>query len=137
MITILLCCIAGIFKAARDLSAHGKPFWFTSNGWSKNVNVGYASPKYDWWYMNRSWRLKWKNGDPLQGERFWGSSRWAVMFTDFWHLAQFFFLNLMIAAMVCYEPIVNGLVDFIILGVVLRGVFELFYKYILIKKEQK
>ncbi len=35
-----------------------------------------------------SWENKWKNGDPDQGERFWGSSTIFVSFTDFWHLAK-------------------------------------------------
>lgn len=36
-----------------------------------------------------AWRNKWKNGDPLQGEKFWGSSRWFVFVTDFYHLTRF------------------------------------------------
>lgn len=36
-----------------------------------------------------SWRNKYKNGDPLQGERFWGSSRWFAFTTDAPHLLKF------------------------------------------------
>ena len=97
-----------------------------------------SAKKYDWWYMTRSAGFKWKNGkDKTDGEKFWGSSTVFVSLVDFWHLAQFFFLNLMIAAIVCYEPIVNCWVDFIILAVVLKGTFQVNYKYILNKKEQK
>lgn len=32
-----------------------------------------------------SWKQKWKNGEPKQGERFWLSSTLLVGFTDHWH----------------------------------------------------
>jgi hypothetical protein len=132
MISIILVFLAGISKAFMDLSAHGKPFWFMS----KDV-IGidhYLNKKYDWWYMDRSWPMKWKNGDPKQGERFLGSSTVFVNLVDGWHLFQFFFLNLMIAAIVFYKPIINPWVDFVILAVVLKGTFQLFYGKLLVKK---
>lgn len=137
MISLILVCLAGIFKAAMDLSAHDKTFWFMGAAKLDSPNNPSAK-KYDWWYMTRSAGFKWKNGkDKTDGEKFFGSSSFAVALVDGWHLFQFFFLNLMIAAMVCYKPIVNGWVDFIILAVVLKGTFQVNYKYILIKKEQK
>lgn len=36
-----------------------------------------------------SWRNKWKDGDPLKGEKFWQSSRLLVFTTDGWHLCKF------------------------------------------------
>ena len=41
------------------------------------------------WDPKISWRNKWKNGDPAQGERFPGSSTIFVFLTDAWHLAKF------------------------------------------------
>lgn len=38
-----------------------------------------------WWRPEDSWRLKWKNGEPAQGERFPGSSTFLVSVTDAWH----------------------------------------------------
>lgn len=38
------------------------------------------------WNPEQSWRNKWKDGTPLRGERFWGSSTIFVSFTDAWHL---------------------------------------------------
>lgn len=38
---------------------------------------------------NQSYLRKWKNNDPAQGERFWGSSRWFVPFIDLYHFSQF------------------------------------------------
>jgi hypothetical protein len=133
MYSLILVCLAGVAKSFLDISAHGKPFWFMGAEKLDSPNNPSAK-KYDWWYMNRSWAMKWKNGDKEQGEKFLGSSTVFVFTTDAWHLAQFFFLNLMIAAMVCYEPIVNGLVDFLILSATLKITFELFYSRILVKK---
>ena len=127
MSSLILVCLAGIFKAAMDLSAHGKPFWF--------VEKHHGFPRYDWWYMNRSWTYKYKNNDPLQGEKFLGSKTVFSFLCDGWHLFQFFYLNLMIAAMVCYEPMsASPIIDFVVLAVVLKGTFQLFYGTILVKK---
>lgn len=62
----------------------------------------------DWWvgvfsleFLNKdvSWRLKWKNRDPKQGERFFGSSTFLVWLTDGEHLFQFI-KQLIIAVMI-------------------------------------
>lgn len=45
------------------------------------------------WNPDISWRNKWKNGDPSQGERFPGSSTALVFLTDGWHLLQFLMLT--------------------------------------------
>lgn len=42
----------------------------------------------NFWNPDISYKNKWKNGDPMQGEAFWGSSRWFVCFTDGWHGAN-------------------------------------------------
>lgn len=49
-----------------------------------------ALPWGDFWNKSVSWRRKWKDGNPDKGEAFLGSSTVFVMFTDGWHLAQFF-----------------------------------------------
>lgn len=50
-----------------------------------------VSPWYD--DPSKSWVNKWaidQNGMPIVGtERFWGSSRWFVQFTDDWHFDNF------------------------------------------------
>lgn len=45
-----------------------------------------ASQQY--WNTSLSWRNKWQNGDPAQGERFWQSSRALVFTTDGYHLMR-------------------------------------------------
>ena len=118
---------AGIFKAFLDISAHGKPFWFM---FGTHHMAG-----WDWWYMDRSAGLKWKNGkDKTDGEKFFGSSSFLVFTQDFWHLAQFFFLNTMILSIVLYKPMINWWADFMIYAAVMKTVFEICYKYILVKR---
>lgn len=70
IISILLVVISGIAKAICDLSSDDK--------------IKFKPEIY--WVKSKSWVNKWKNGDPKQGEKFWGSSRWFVSFTDAWHL---------------------------------------------------
>jgi len=70
IISILLVVISGIAKAICDLSSDDK--------------IKFKPEIY--WVKSKSWVNKWKNGDPKQGEKFWGSSRWFVLFTDAWHL---------------------------------------------------
>ncbi len=123
MVVLILVFLAGIFKAIQDTIL----FHYSTS----------ILPRGDFWNQEVSWKLKYKNYPVDQSARFFGSKTFLVFLTDGFHLAQFFFLNLMIAAMVCYEPIVNTWVDFVILGVVMKTVFELFYSKILIKKEQK
>jgi len=50
-----------------------------------------AGPAF--WNPDISWRNKWKDGDPEQGERFPGSSTFLVWLTDAWHLLQFIMLT--------------------------------------------
>ena len=38
------------------------------------------------WNKHLSWKNKWKNGEPSQGEKFLGSSTFFVWLTDAWHL---------------------------------------------------
>ena len=76
MVKLLICaifasCIAisAICKAVQDFIAH-------RGGWLRRGA----------YWTAEGWKLKYKNGDPALGERFWGSSRWFVFLTDAWHL---------------------------------------------------
>ncbi len=118
----------GVFKAAMDLSAHGKPFWFI-----KAYPV--LQKNYEWWYMDRSWTFKYKNNDPSQGEKFLGSTSVFSFLCDGWHLFQFFFLNTMILSIVLYEPMINWWADFLVYAVVMKTVFQVCYGKLLVKKQ--
>jgi len=86
------------------------------------------------WNPRMSWKNKWKNGDEKQGEKFWGSSRWFVMFTDAWHLFQFFANCSLMLAIVMYKPIIVWYVDFLIIYTIYTTVFEVTFKHILKRK---
>jgi hypothetical protein len=58
-----------------------------------------------WWNPTESWKMKWKNGDKHQGERFPGSSTIFVSFTDAWHLFQHFFLMTLFLIPVVYTQV--------------------------------
>lgn len=64
-----------------------------ADGFSENLKWKYhrfqttfpnANPQY--WNPYDSWDNKWKNGDPLQGERFFGSSTFLAWTTDGYHM---------------------------------------------------
>lgn len=70
--SLLFSALSGISKAICDLSEEGK----------------IKGNRY-YWHKATSWQRKWKAGHSKNGERFFGSSRWFVMFTDAWHLFGF------------------------------------------------
>ena len=75
-----------------------------------------------------SWRNKYKNGDPKQGEKFPFSTTILVSLTDPWHLVQSFFLTTMFALVISYKVYCSYLVDFLILRVIFGLVFEIAYR---------
>ena len=77
-----------------------------------------------------SWRNKWKNGDPKQGEKFPFSSTIFVMFTDRWHLTQSFFLTAIFCLVTTYQVQYSPIIDFVILRVIFGATFETFYRYL-------
>lgn len=85
-----------------------------------------------WWNKNYSWRNKWKNGDPEQGEKFFGSSTFLVWLTDGWHFFQMLFLNSLFLGLMLYEPIIGFWIDLLFVSTGFKIVFELSYR--LIKK---
>ena len=58
------------------------------DGTAEYLKFHYREPN-QFWNPNLSWTNKWKNGDPLQGEKFWQSSRALVWTTDGYHLMRF------------------------------------------------
>jgi len=77
-----------------------------------------------------SWRNKWKNGDPKQGEKFSFSSTIFVLCTDRWHLVQSLFLTAIFALVVTYQVYYTPIIDFIILRAIFGATFEIFYRYL-------
>ena len=93
----------------------------------------------DSWQIENSWRNKWKNGDPAQGEKFWGSSRWLVPLTDAFHLFGMLNHILIFAAILTYSHIdttSHWYLPPIYLStsyILSRTSFHIFYTHLLVK----
>ena len=121
MLTFILVLVAGICNSIMDVLS----FKFINSIFAKGGN---------WINPLNSWKNKWKNGDPKQGERFLFSSTALVFLTDLWHLCKFIMLMCLCLGIVFYKPIF-GIWDFILFYCLFTFTFELFYSYILIKKQ--
>ena len=117
-ITLLCLLLSSTCKAVQDHISH-------RGGWPGHV-----------FWSRESWKLKWKNGDPSQGERFWGSSRWFVALTDAWHLFDFLRdgfklcaigVSLVYAAFQTGENMIAPLVALTSMYFMSTAVFEHFY----------
>jgi hypothetical protein len=116
MISLILLFIAGICNAIMDvLDFH------------YNTSIFFNCNNQQWINPSISWKNKWKNGDPTQGEKFLGSSTVFVFITDLWHFCKFLMLLLMISAIVLYSPIIIWWIDLIIFYCVFTLTFEIFY----------
>ena len=111
--SLLLVIIGRIFNSVMDILQHhhGKSIF-------KNTHP------HSFW-GSKSWVRKYKNNDPKQGAKFFGSTTILVFLTDGWHLCQLLmFLSYEVAVAIHLdEPLI-----FIILSQIIGGlVFELFY----------
>lgn len=120
ILSVVFSILSGLFKAICDLSEEG------------NIK---GNPLF--WHKNKSWQNKWKNGDKKQGEKFFGSSRWFVLFTDAWHLFGLLFrlsfivtyTSMGMLANVSYSYLFGVLVAYVIFAIS----FHIFYTYKIIK----
>jgi len=124
MISIVLMFFAGICNAIMDVI---KFHW--------NTSIFTTWPNQNWINPSLSWRNKWKNGDPLQGEKFLGSSTVFVWLTDLWHFSKFLMLLFISSAIVAYSSLIAWWIDFLIIYCVFTLTFELFYSKIFVKQE--
>lgn len=120
----LLLPIAAIAKAIMDCAQLGALNWGA------------------FWNELESWRNKWAGGLPENGEAFPGSSTIFVSLTSGWHLMQLVMLTCFFAAIVSYKEIQvyldetkkvhwrNKPLDFVIMSVGFRVIFELTYRYL-------
>ena len=120
ILSVVFSILSGLFKAVCDLSEEEKIK---------------GNPLF--WHKNKSWQNKWKNGDKKQGEKFFGSSRWFVLFTDAWHLFGLLFrlsfivtyTSIGMLANVSYSYLFGVLVAYVIFAIS----FHIFYTYKIIK----
>ena len=121
MITITFITLAAIFNSLMDtLTFHYESSIFADYPKLKQFFDGYLS-----------WRNKYKNGNPLDGRKFFGSTTFLVWLTDGWHLFKCAMLLCFCAAIVYYKPLTNPLLDIFIFYVWFGIVFELFFAYVL------
>jgi len=120
--------LGGLFKAIMDtLQFH------------YNRSVFNKVDRRSYWDPQHSWKNKYLHGMAEYGPKFWGSTTWFVFVTDGWHLFQMLFLLSMTVSLMAapflelnwYWYIVTAITYRLILG----GVFQLFYKKLLIKKD--
>jgi len=128
-VSFLFIGIAYIFKALSDNIKHH---------WYKSIFRYIKNEKIYNWIEPGSWRNKWKDGDSKKGERYWGSSRWFVIFTDAWHLSNFLMTTCFMLALFLnpnYVPVVyHWLIDLLICRIFGPTVFEFFYSTIFEKE---
>lgn len=92
------------------------------------------------WNPAISWRNKYKNGEPEQGERFPGSTTVFVMFTDGWHLFDFLRIlcgmsALLAAIAIGWQFTLLQAVIFLAAALIVHAAgFYLMYRYVLKKK---
>ena len=131
IIGVLLTIVSGFSKAIMDLSEDKKLKFKNEFFWLKAY----------------SWKNKWKLDDkanPIRVngkyvEKFFGSSRWFVMFTDAWHLFGFFYNRANKAVGVCIGILSATyswwfLVGYIVTSIIYAAIFHLFYNSKLLKK---
>lgn len=123
IITLLILIIGGISNAVMDVLR----FRYSTSIFKNFKNQ-------QWWNPRLSSANKWKNGDSEQGERYWGSSRWFVRFTDAWHFFQGMMFTCFFLAIILYQPFINWWADFIIMYFIFTFTFQIFYGKIFIKK---
>jgi len=122
-LVLVLLIIAGISNAIMDTLQ----FRYSRSIFAKFKNQ-------QWWNPTLSWRNKWKNGDYLQGEKFWGSSRWFVRFTDAWHFFQGMMYTCLFLVVVLYEKIFNSIFDFLLIYLLFTTIFQIFFKFLSTKR---
>lgn len=122
MISLSLIIVAGILNSIMDTLN----FHYTTSIFSIYKNQ-------QWINLSLSWKNKWKNGDPKQGEKFLGSSTFLIFITDLWHLSKFLMLLFICAAIIFYKPLVNWWTDILIMYCSFTFIFELFFSKLLIK----
>lgn len=83
VLSLVLFGISGRFKSVCDTLAH---HFDGSRYDSCEMDEQFWNPRY-------SWSSKYKNGDPKQGPKFFGSTTFLVWLSDGWHLFDFLYMT--------------------------------------------
>ena len=121
ILSVVFSVIAGISKAIMDTSEEGVIKW---------------NPLF--WHKHKSAVNKWKNGDKAQGERFFGSSRWFVLFTDAWHLFGVLFRAFYAKVYICIGLLISINIWYtfgiLVAYVIFATTFHIFHTYKILRK---
>lgn len=121
VITGILLVLSFIWKAVMDLSGKDwfkKPFWNKTQSWQNKYSFPLEKGYNHWYYLGL---IK-----PIYKEKFPFSTTILVVFTDGWHLAQFFFLNCLFIALAVNMP--YPVLDFILIRIIYSITFNAIYK---------
>tara|TARA_R110000823_G_C15642601_1_gene470039 strand:- start:42 stop:413 length:372 start_codon:yes stop_codon:yes gene_type:complete len=123
MTSIIFITLAAIFNAVMDTLSFRYNTSIFSNypQWKQ-----YLDPSV-------SWENKYKNGDPTQGPRFFGSETFLVFLTDGWHLAKTLMILCFSSAAVAYTPLLGSWCDVLLFYTLFGTVFQIFFGNIFIK----
>ena len=120
ILSIFFAILSGICKSVMDLSEESKIK---------------GNPLF--WHKNKSWQNKWKNGDKSQGEKFFGSSRWFVLFTDAWHLFGVLFRVFYAKVYICIGLLISIDIWYtfgvLVAYIIFTTTFHIFHTYKILK----
>ena len=121
ILSIVFAVLSGICKAVMDLSEESKIK---------------GNPLF--WHKSYSWKGKWKNGDKSQGEKFFGSSRWFVLFTDAWHLFGVLFRVFYAKVYICIGLLISIDIWYtfgaLVVYIIFASTFHIFHTYKILRK---
>ena len=121
ILSVVFSILSGISKAVMDLSEESKIK---------------GNPLF--WHKNKSWQNKWKNGDKKQGEKFFGSSRWFVLFTDAWHLFGVLFRVFYAKVYICIGLLISIDIWYtfgaLVVYIIFASTFHIFHTYKILRK---
>jgi hypothetical protein len=120
MISLILIFFSGVCNSVMDVLRY-----------RYNVSIFRFWPNQNWVNPALSWPNKWKPKTKL-GDLI--MSTVLVWATDFWHFAKMIMLVTIMLSIILYKPLINWWSDFLLLFCAFTVTFEIFFRYIFIKK---
>ncbi len=107
MLSLIVLFVGMYWEAAMDKIA--SPHHYKISIWKSLADYfdrkGMTHLGNNFWDGEVAWRNKWKNRNPEEGERFWGSSHIFVTVCDGWHVVKMLWMIHIFLAIVLYKPI--------------------------------
>lgn len=136
MTSLLLIFFGTFWETSMDII--GNKHNYEMSVWKKTADYfdknGHVKIGNSFWDNSLAWRNKWKNGNPTEGEKFFGSSTIFVVLMDGWHVVKYFWLIHFFAAIVFFKPISTNLILDFFICYVCYGIGHEFFLKILQKK---